>query len=201
TTSISLSRLGFKSRVYMALCSTIWPLCRSNPVPVGCGSFLSNEHSKSMAELLVSVRSAAEAEAALKGGAGLIDVKEPRRGSLGRAADTVIAAVCQCVGHRRPVSAALGELTDRRITFPCRGLAYAKWGLSGCLDHPAWRTELTAAAHSLRQAVPGCQPVAVGYADWRSAHAPKPADVCAFACEHRWGAFLLDTWEKNGKTL
>ena len=35
--------------------------------------------------LLVSVRSAAEAEIALHGGADLIDVKEPTRGSLGRA--------------------------------------------------------------------------------------------------------------------
>ena len=35
--------------------------------------------------LLVSVRSGAEAEAALAGGADLIDVKEPTRGALGRA--------------------------------------------------------------------------------------------------------------------
>ena len=36
-------------------------------------------------QLLVSVRSPAEALAALEGGAALIDVKEPARGSLGRA--------------------------------------------------------------------------------------------------------------------
>ena len=36
-----------------------------------------------MTGLLVSVRDAAEAEAALRGGATLIDVKEPRHGSLG----------------------------------------------------------------------------------------------------------------------
>ena len=38
-----------------------------------------------MTGLLVSVRDADEAEAALRGGAALIDVKEPRHGSLGRA--------------------------------------------------------------------------------------------------------------------
>ena len=43
--------------------------------------------------LLVSVRDAVEAEAALAGGAHLIDVKEPARGALGRADDATIAAV------------------------------------------------------------------------------------------------------------
>ncbi len=38
-----------------------------------------------MTRLLVSVRSAAEAEIALSAGADLIDVKEPSRGSLGAA--------------------------------------------------------------------------------------------------------------------
>ena len=36
-----------------------------------------------MTRLLVSVRSAEEAEIALAGGADVIDVKEPRRGALG----------------------------------------------------------------------------------------------------------------------
>lgn len=64
--------------------------------------------------LLVSVRSAAEAEAALAGGADLIDIKEPTRGSLGRADDRVIADILRQVAGRRPVSAALGELWDAR---------------------------------------------------------------------------------------
>ena len=38
-----------------------------------------------MAGLLVSVRSAEEARAALAGGATVIDIKEPDRGPLGRA--------------------------------------------------------------------------------------------------------------------
>jgi len=63
-------------------------------------------------KLLVSVRDAAEARAALVGGADLIDVKEPSRGSLGRAEADTIAAVAHAVGGRTPVSAALGELRD-----------------------------------------------------------------------------------------
>ena len=46
-----------------------------------------------MAELLVSVRSLGEAQAALVAGAAVIDVKEPLRGSLGRADDATISAL------------------------------------------------------------------------------------------------------------
>src|SRR5581483_9289165 len=148
-------------------------------------------------DLLVSVRSAAEAEAALAGGAALIDVKEPRRGSLGRADDGTIAAVVRAVGGRRPVSAALGELAERRAV-PILPLAFAKWGLAGKREHADWPGELRRAAGLLP---PGCRPVAVAYADWRRAGAPAPTEVCAFAGAHHWGAFLIDTWRKDGTTL
>jgi uncharacterized protein (UPF0264 family) len=43
--------------------------------------------------------------------------------------------------------------------------------------------------------------VAAAYADWQQARAPHPDEVCSFACEHGTGAFLLDTWGKDSKTL
>src|SRR5215469_12623731 len=90
-----------------------------------------------MTRLLVSVRSAAEAEAALRGGAALIDVKEPAHGPLGRASDEVIEEVVRVVAGRLPVSAALGELIDNfaDVLPSCIGsLAYLKWGLSRSAD-------------------------------------------------------------------
>jgi uncharacterized protein (UPF0264 family) len=154
-----------------------------------------------MTELLVSVRSLQEAKTALSGGAGIIDVKEPSRGSLGRALDSVITAVSEFVGDRRPVSAALGELLDETSSLVDQRLQYVKWGLAGCADEPTWRDRLHATGRRLRERMPSCHPVAVAYADAMIARAPSPADVCAFACEHQWGAFLLDTWHKNGLTL
>ncbi len=147
--------------------------------------------------LLVSVRSAEEAEAALAGGAALIDVKEPARGALGRADDATLQDVAAAVAGRRPVSAALGELKEASNppTFP---VAYVKWGLSRCAGGSGWRAGLDAAAARLPAAT---RPVAVAYADWRRADAPAPADVCAFARDRAWGAFLLDTWRKDGTTL
>ncbi len=144
--------------------------------------------------LLVSVRSADEAELAVAGGADLIDVKEPSRGPLGRADDATVLAVVRAVAGRRPVSAALGELLDASLPPPAP-LRFRKWGLAGCGARPDWRERLKAVSDSGRESV------AAAYADWRRAGAPSPDAVCAFACDNGWGAFLLDTWGKDGSTL
>jgi uncharacterized protein (UPF0264 family) len=149
--------------------------------------------------LLVSVRSAAEAEAAVRGGAALIDVKEPAHGSLGRASDPTMLEVVRTVAGRRPVSAALGELADS-VAPPEVPLDYVKWGLAGC-GEADWRRELNEAIRRLSEQGSDCRPVAVAYADWRRAEAPTPDAVCSFAAEHPVGAFLLDTWHKDGSTL
>ncbi len=151
--------------------------------------------------LLVSVRSVDEADAALAGGAALIDVKEPTRGSLGRADAATIAAVARRVAGRRPVSAALGELVETPSPPVCPHLAFAKWGLAGCGRRPGWRKELRMIGDLLRGGAPSCRLVAVAYADWRQAEAPQPEAIAAFAVEAQCGAFLFDTWRKDGRTL
>ena len=65
-----------------------------------------------MAQLLVSVRSVAEAESALLGGAGLIDMKEPSRGSLGRIGPEIMQDIVDFVAGRATLSAAMGELLE-----------------------------------------------------------------------------------------
>jgi uncharacterized protein (UPF0264 family) len=139
--------------------------------------------------LLVSVRSAAEALAALAGGAALIDVKEPDHGPLGRASDTTIAEVLAAVAGRRPVSAALGELCDDPGRPVPQGMSYVKWGLAAC--GPNWRHRLA------RRDAAGACVVAVAYADWQCARAPAIDDVFAFAAEQPGGVLLLDTHCKN----
>jgi uncharacterized protein (UPF0264 family) len=151
--------------------------------------------------LLVSVRSAAEARQALEGGAGLIDVKEPSRGSLGRSDDATIAAVMRHVRGRCPVSAAFGELLDGQPPAPLAGLAYAKCGLARCGPLKDWQRRLDEAGDGVRGAIPHCRPVAVAYADWRRAEAPRPHDVLTFARQRRWQALLIDTWLKDGTSL
>src|SRR5262245_33040885 len=89
-----------------------------------------------MAGLLVSVRSADEARAALAGGAAVIDVKEPDRGPLGRADARVWRDVRRVVPPTISVSVALGELpdwADQSSPAPSSfdGIAYRKLGLAG----------------------------------------------------------------------
>src|SRR5260370_21544292 len=136
--------------------------------------------------LLVSVRSAAEALRALGGGATLIDGKEPDNGSLGRAADRVIAEVVAVVAGRCPVSAALGELIDDGGDALPAGLAFVKWGLAGH-GPGTWRARLDARRDF------GAEGVAVAYADWQGARAPAIHDVFAFAAPRPGGVPVLDT--------
>jgi uncharacterized protein (UPF0264 family) len=63
-----------------------------------------------MTLLLASVRSPAEAEIALAGGADFIDLKEPEAGALGRLPDGVVRACVAAVARRRTVSATIGDV-------------------------------------------------------------------------------------------
>ena len=149
--------------------------------------------------LLVSVRNVAEAEAALAGGADLIDVKEPAHGPMGMARPPVIAEVVQYVNGRRPVSAALGELADDPGTdaLPA-GLHYVKLALAHA---PAdWRERLERRLAAARPAAG----IATAYADHALVRAPTVEQVWDWACGARDGSvagLLIDTAIKDGRGL
>lgn len=155
--------------------------------------------------LLVSVRNAAEAVAALAGGADVIDVKEPNRGSLGAADPEIVAAIIQAVDGRAPVTAAAGELIDlvhSNPRFMPHGLSLFKIGLAGCRAVPDWPSPWSQAIRSMwphRDAMN--RAVAVAYADWQSANAPEPSDVLRAAIDFGCPAVLVDTWDKSAGTL
>ena len=155
--------------------------------------------------LLVSVRDAGEAAAALAGRADVIDVKEPSRGPLGAADADVIASVVAAVAGRAPVSFAAGELLEwsptRWATYLDAiggGVAYCKLGLAGCREVADWPKRWRRAVAMLRG---GTEPVAVAYADWLAAAAPPPDDVFQHARSIGCRVILVDTWDKHGGTL
>lgn len=143
--------------------------------------------------LLVSVRDAVEAEAALQGGADLIDIKEPALGSLGRADDDVILSILAKVFGRAPVSAALGELADGNQKPPRLPLHFVKWGLAGSGRDRSWRTKLLGRMNSLH----ATQGVYVAYADWTCAQAPPLDDVFELAARRPGSVLLVDTHCKD----
>jgi uncharacterized protein (UPF0264 family) len=152
--------------------------------------------------LLVSVRAVDELEAALSGGADLIDVKEPSKGALAPAEAEVVAAVIAKVKGKVPVSAALGEWSPNAITDAHWHLElklnFVKWGLAGYSSRPGWGEDLL---DTRRELPVGMEMVAVAYADWERAKSIPPAELVRFAKRFRFKAFLLDTWGKDGKTL
>jgi uncharacterized protein (UPF0264 family) len=148
-----------------------------------------------MTRLLVSVRSAAEAEIALEGGAGLIDVKEPANGPLGMATRQTITEVVRAVAGRVPVSAALGELRDGLPHTLPDGVTYYKWGLAG-LGSLDWRGAIDEACRHLSRLAPESALVIVGYADWQPAEAPQLSEVVRFAYQRAGGGLLIDTYCK-----
>ncbi|NNJ28097.1 hypothetical protein LzC2_42080 [Planctomycetes bacterium LzC2] len=181
-----------------------------------------------MAQLLVSVRDAAEARIALAGGAEIIDVKEPSRGSLGRADEAVwaeVAAVCDATGDspKAALSVALGEAKDRPTLLETPlippGATWAKLGLSGTLppdeppagdekanggEGPRWPWDWLDArfqyeAIAMEEGAFGW--VAVAYADHAACAAPAPADVLAEASAVGCGVLLIDTFHKDGRGL
>jgi uncharacterized protein (UPF0264 family) len=154
-----------------------------------------------LAGLLVSVRSAREAKAALAGGAAVIDIKEPDRGPLGCADPVVWRDVRRVVPDAIAVSVALGELRDwargRRRPVgaePFAGLAYRKLGLAGA-DGGDWEDDWA----DLRRAWgPGPAWIAVVYADWTRAQAPHPDAVLGAALgADDCAGILIDSWDKS----
>ncbi len=135
-----------------------------------------------MPRLLVSVRNSEEAAVALAAGVDLIDVKEPRSGSLGAATVGVIDGVLRLVNGHRPVSVALGELVDNaairanQLATHCRQFppAFAKIGLARCADRTRWQHELQAAFACLDNETVR---VAVAYADLDAARSPEPGTI------------------------
>ena len=156
-----------------------------------------------MTQLLVSVRDADEARAALKGGADWIDLKEPTNGPLGAVTATVARGVAEAVAGQASLSAAAGELLDwphsaARDLLAVDGVTQLKLGLSGCKDG-AWRQAWLAAQREIIDA--GKELVAVVYADADRADSPAPHEVLevAAAAGARW--LLVDTFDKRSGML
>jgi (5-formylfuran-3-yl)methyl phosphate synthase len=161
-------------------------------------------------QLLVSVRSAAEVEPALAGGADIIDAKEPSRGSLGAVAPGTLVEILAQVPTQRPFSVALGDIqTDDQLLgafvslrVPKRpGPVFVKLGFAGLQSPPAVSRLLecaaTAAAHH------PCSPrlVAVAYADAERAGSLAPDVITQLAARAGAAGVLLDTHLKDGLGL
>src|SRR2546428_7922817 len=133
-------------------------------------------------QLLISVAGPAEARAALRGGADVIDAKDPRRGALGPVSVQRLAAIRAAVAGARPLSAAVGDATSEYAVAGSVaaalsvGVAFVKLGLAGVASE-ARADRLAVAARRAGETAVVTRLVLVAHADWRSAASPPPPRV------------------------
>jgi uncharacterized protein (UPF0264 family) len=158
-------------------------------------------------QLLISVISAKEAQAAIQGGADIIDVKNPAEGALGAAAVAALHDVCALLPPGGVVSAALGEsnstpgvLALAAYGAAALGVRYVKLGL-----HTADPAEAIALLQlvqsSLHLANSACALIAVGVADAAEIGALSWQLLPEVAHTARIKGCMIDTALKDGRCL
>jgi uncharacterized protein (UPF0264 family) len=161
-------------------------------------------------QLLVSVRSVAEAEAALAGGCDVLDIKEPARGALGMADVATIAAIIALRDQTFPavpVSVALGEAAEWGPEQPIPplpgGIAYLKIGTAGLAPMPDWCDRLRNVRERFDAARGGggSRWIAVACADAEEVAAPSPEQVLNAVALAGWAGILIDTCSKASRSL
>lgn len=159
--------------------------------------------------LLVSVVSAQEALEAIRGGADLIDVKNPAEGPLGAPEPRTAGEILRAVARRKPVSLALGEYPGRSSSAAWAALGaagvgpdYLKIGFPGWVEkreiERTLKLVVRAVAELGGERIP--RVVAVGYADTMDGRWGL-ADLPVLAREAGAAGCLIDTWDKGGPPL
>lgn len=156
--------------------------------------------------MLVSVRDAEEARAAVAGGADIVDAKDPARGALGPLSAATLRTIRDALPSGTPFTVALGdapsaaEVAEQLASLRPGEVQFVKAGFAGLAAESEVRRVLAATREAIAFLAP-CQLVAVAYADWESARAPSPAMVVAAAVAEAAGGVLLDTAAKDSGRL
>ena len=149
-----------------------------------------------MTAFLASIASVDEIEAALAGGADILDLKDPAKGALGAWELPGIAAAVSAIHGRRPVSATVGDLPMEPAPLAAAVRAVSQAGADivkiGMFEGP--RRECIAALAPLATA--GTRLAAILFADRNPDFALLPALKSA-----AFSAVMLDTAGKSGGTL
>lgn len=154
--------------------------------------------------LLVSVTDADEALAAVRGGAHLIDVKNPGEGALGAGAPATIRAVRRAVPAHLAVSAALGDMPAlpgtaalAAVGAAAAGAGLVKVGLYGARTPAEALALLRGVREALSAFAPEVAPVACAYADALAIGALPPALLPEVAAAAGCAGAMVDTFTKG----
>jgi uncharacterized protein (UPF0264 family) len=161
-------------------------------------------------QLLVSVRSAAEAKVAAASGADIVDSKEPEAGPLGAVRPAVLAGIIAALPDAIPLGIALGDVRtsddlatalDRLPLGERAGPVFLKLGFSGVAEGDEVAALLRLAVRRAAEIGPTVLVVASAYPDHQRARSPARDEVLRAARSAGAAGVLLDTWTKDGCSL
>jgi (5-formylfuran-3-yl)methyl phosphate synthase len=158
--------------------------------------------------LLISPINTQEAREAINGGADIIDVKNPKEGSLGANFPWVIKNIREITPKDMQVSATLGDVPYKPGTVALAaagavvsGADYIKVGLYGTRNYSEALEVMENVVKAVHEFDEDAVVVASGYADAHRVGAVDPMEIPRVAADSGADLAMVDTAVKDGKTL
>jgi uncharacterized protein (UPF0264 family) len=158
-------------------------------------------------KLLVSVLNKTETSESIKGGAHILDVKNPKEGSLGANFPRIIRQVKEVVPKNVQVSATLGDLPNLPGTASLAALGaavsgadYIKAGLFGVKTSEEATVLMNEVCKAVKEYNSDLKIIAAGYADFRTVGCVNPLELAEVAHRVEADGVLIDIKVKNGKS-
>ncbi len=158
--------------------------------------------------LLVSVTSRREALEAIRGGAHIIDVKNPKEGSLGANFPRVIRQVMEIVPNNVEVSATIGDLPNlpgtaslAALGAAASGANYVKAGLFGVKTSSETVSLMKEVCRAVKEYDVASKVIAAGYADFKKLVCLNPLKLPEIAYKVKADGVMVDIKIKNSGKL
>ncbi len=161
-----------------------------------------------MIKVLVSPKNLEEAKEALRGGAGIIDVKNPLEGSLGANYPWIIREIANLVKKTgKEMSATIGDFDFKPGTGALAALGaahsgadYIKVGLFSFSDWKKANLFIRKIVKAVKDYNPGKKVVVACYADFRRIGSLNPVELPLHAEDTGVDGLMIDTAIKDGKS-
>ncbi|WP_319506592.1 (5-formylfuran-3-yl)methyl phosphate synthase [uncultured Methanolobus sp.] len=158
-------------------------------------------------KLLISPINPEEAIAAYEGGADIVDVKNPKEGSLGANFPWVIRSVKESINSKKPISATIGDFNFKPGTASLAALGaavagadYIKVGLYDVQTEEQALEMLVNITRSVKDYNPDLKVVASGYSDYERINSINPQLLPAIGAKAGVDVVMVDTGIKDGRS-
>ena len=159
-------------------------------------------------QLLISVVNEREATVAVRGGADILDVKNPREGALGANFPRTIRKIRQRTPDRLPVSVAIGDAPNKpgaaslaALGAAVCGIQYVKVGLHGTRNPRQAVFLMKEVCRAVREHDDRIKIIAAAYADADRIGSLPTRKLPAVSKEAGADGCMLDTFIKDGSSL